>query len=127
MLICIAASSCQGSKVDPEFVDTNTTGLTVKEQKVFVFDSMNCQTSFKRESCEYRSFTDNMSDYYCVKLDYVPTENGQKVKGELKWTSKSEIISKKGLSFTVEKTDRSGRLWLWCRKESIGVIIQTLN
>ena len=68
-----------------------------------------------------------MSDYYCVKLDYVPTENGQKVKGELKWTSKSEIISKKGLSLTVEKTDRSGRLWLWCRKESIGVIIQTLN
>ena len=127
MLICIAASSCQGSKVDPEFVGTNTTGLTVKGQKVFVFDSMNCQTSFKRESCEYRSFTDNMSDYYCVKLDYVPTENGQKVKGELKWTSKSEIISKKGLSFTVEKTDRSGRLWLWCRKESIGVIIQTLN
>ena len=127
MLICIAASSCQGSKVDPEFVCTNTTGLTVKGQKVFVFDSMNCQTSFKRESCEYRSFTDNMSDYYCVKLDYVPTENGQKVKGELKWTSKSEIISKKGLSFTVEKTDRSGRLWLWCRKESIGVIIQTLN
>ena len=127
MLICIAASSCQGSKVDPEFVGTNTTGLTVKGQKVFVFDSMNCQTSFKRESCEYRSFTDNMSDYYCVKLDYVPTENGQKGKGELKWTSKSEIISKKGLSFTVEKTDRSGRLWLWCRKESIGVIIQTLN
>ena len=127
MLICIAASSCQGSKVDPEFVGTNPTGLTVKGQKVFVFDSMNCQTSFKRESCEYRSFTDNMSDYYCVKLDYVPTENGQKVKGELKWTSKSEIISKKGLSFTVEKTDRSGRMWLWCRKESIGVIIQTLN
>ena len=127
MLICIAASSCQGSKVDPEFVGTNTTGLTVKGQKVFVFDSMNCQTSFKRESCEYRSFTDNMSDYYCVKLDYVPTEIGQKVKGELKWTSKSEIISKKGLSFTVEKTDRGGRLWLWCRKESIGVIIQTLN
>ncbi len=42
MLICIAASSCQGSKVDPEFVGTNTTGLTVKGQKVFVFDSMNC-------------------------------------------------------------------------------------
>lgn len=127
MLVCIAAASCQGSKVDPEFVGTNTTGLTVKGQKIFVFDSMNCQTSFKRESCEYRSFTDNMSDYYCVRLEYVPTQEGQKVKGELKWTSKSEILSKKGLSFTVEKTDRSGRLWLWCRKESIGVLVQTLN
>ena len=93
MLICIAASSCQGSKVDPEFVGTNTTGLTVKGQKVFVFDSMNCQTSFKRESCEYRSFTDNMSDYYCVKLDYVPTEHGQKVKGELRLSARRDLVS----------------------------------
>ncbi len=126
LLAVIFMTSCQG-KVDPEFVQSTTTGLQVKEDVVFEYDPLTWQTSFNREKCEYRVHTDNMSDYYVLALDLVPTATGQKAKGNLTWTSHSSLVSKKGLTFSVEKMDRSGKIWLWCRKEGIGVTVQTLD
>ena len=68
-----------------------------------------------------------MSDYYCVRLRSVPTAEGQKVKGDITWTSRSDVVTRKDLTFQVKKADRSGRLWLWCRKEEIGAVIQVLD
>ena len=125
-ILCPVLTGCQG-KVDPEFVQSSTTGLQVREEIVFEYDPRTWQTSFNREKREFRVHTDNMSDYYVLSLDIVPTAYGQKAKGSLTWTSRSTLISKKGLTFTVEKMDRSGRIWLWCRKEGIGVTVQTLD
>ena len=129
--VLLAAASllitgCQG-KVDPEFVSSTTTGLQVKDEVIFEYDPMTWQTAFNRDRCEFRVHTDNMSDYYCLSLDIVPTSVGQKAKGDIIWTSHSTLISKKGLTFTVEKLDRSGRIWLWCRKEGIGATVQALE
>lgn len=125
MALCMV--SCHATKVDPEFLTTNTTGLTVKGSTVFTFDPLTCQTAFNREKGEFRVHTDNMSDYYCVSLSTIPTSQGQKAKGDIIWTSKSQVQTKRDLSFQVEKVDRSGRLWLWSRKEAIGVLVQILD
>lgn len=125
-IICLLLSGCQG-KVDPEFINSSTIGLQVKESVVFEYNPLTWQSSFNREKCEFRSHTDNMSDYYCLSLNMVPTGVGQKAKGDIEWTAKSNIASKTGLTFTVERMDRSGRLWLWCKKERIGVTIQALD
>lgn len=118
--------SCQG-KVDPEFIGTQDFGLQVRDVKVFTYDALTWQTAFNRERCEFRVHTDNMSDYYCVTLSTVPSSEGQKVKGSIVWTSSSDIITKNGLNFSVEKIDRAGRIWLWCKKERIGAVIQALD
>lgn len=122
----ILLASCQG-KVDPEFIGLQDFGLQVKGTKVFTYNSLTWQTAFNRERCEFRVHTDNMSDYYCVTLNTVPSSEGQKVKGSVVWTSSSDVINKSGLNFSVEKIDRAGRIWLWCKKERIGAVIQALD
>lgn len=122
----ILLASCQG-KVDPEFIGLQDFGLQVKDTKVFTYNSLTWQTAFNRERCEFRVHTDNMSDYYCVTLNTVPSSEGQKVKGSVVWTSSSDVINKSGLNFSVEKIDRAGRIWLWCKKERIGAVIQALD
>lgn len=122
----ILLASCQG-KVDPEFIGLQDFGLQVKDTKVFTYNSLTWQTAFNRERCEFRVHTDNMSDYYCVTLNTVPSSEGQKVKGSVVWTSSSDVINKNGLNFSVEKIDRAGRIWLWCKKERIGAVIQALD
>lgn len=126
IILAFILTSCQG-KVDPQFVQSSEFGLQVKGEMLYVYDPMTWQLAFNRENCEFRVHTDNMSDYYCVRLNCVPTSEGQKAKGSITWTSQKDIITKDGLTFTVQKVERGGRLRLWCRKEDIGVVIQTLD
>lgn len=125
--VIVLFSSCSGSKVDPEFVATTDFSLKVKDETVFRYNPLTCQVAFNREKCEFRVHTDNMSDYYCVRLRSVPTAENQKVKGSLIWTSKSDINTRTDLAFVVKKVDRTGRMWLWCKKERIGAVIQVLD
>lgn len=125
-LLLTIMTGCQG-KVDPEFIGSTTVGLQVKDEVVFEYDPLTWQTAFNRDKMEFRVHTDNMSDYYILSLNLVPTAVGQKAKGDIVWTSRSSIVSRKGISFTVEKMDRSGKLWLWCRKEQIGATVQVLD
>ena len=126
-LLAVLCSSCTGNKVDPEFVATSDFSLKVKDDMVFKYDPLTCQVAFNREKSEFRVHTDNMSDYYCLDLKFVPTGEGQKVKGDITWTSRSDVVKKSDLSFVVKKVDRTGKMWLWCRKERIGAVIQVLD
>ena len=127
LAVVLLACSCEKTKVDPEFIATSDFGLKVKDQTVFTYDPLTCQVAFNREKCEFRVHTDNMSDYYCLDLRSVPTAEDQKVKGDIRWTSRSDVVSLKDLNFVVKKVDRTGKMWLWCRKERIGAVIQALD
>ena len=94
---------------------------------IFKYDPLTCQVAFNRERGEFRVHTDNMSDYYCLTLKFVPTGEGQKVKGDITWTNRSDVVTKSDLAFVVKKVDRNGKMWLWCRKERIGAVIQVLD
>ena len=127
LLGCLVLSSCTGGKADPDFIATSDCNLRVKGEVVFKYDPLTCQTAFNRRNCEFRVHTDNMSDYYCVTLNLVPTAEGQKAKGDITWTSRSDVVTRRDLTFHVKKADRYGRLWLWCRKEQIGLVIHVLE
>ena len=127
LLGCLILSSCTGGKADPDFIATTDCNLRVKGEVVFKYTPNTCQTAFNRRNCEFRVHTDNMSDYYCVVLNLVPTAEGQKAKGSITWTNRSDVVTCKDLTFHVKKADRGGRLWLWCRKEQIGVVIHVLE
>lgn len=130
MTLAIAAmltlSGCQG-KVDPEFMTSGNFGLRIKDQAVFKYDPLTWQVAFNRDKCEFRVHTDNMSDYYCVRLDCVPTAEKQRARGSIEWTGKSSVNSCKDLVFIVERVDGSGRIWLWSKKERIGAVVQILD
>lgn len=125
LTVILLFTSCQKSiRVDSGFLTSTTVGLTVKGSTVCSIDPLNYQFAFNRGRSEFRVHTDNMSDYYCVKLQHAPNSEGERIKGEIIWTDKSSIVSKKDLSFVVEQMDRSGKVWLWCRKEGIGALVQ---
>lgn len=125
----VAAATITGcqSKVDPEFMTSQNFSLRVKDETVFKYDPMTWQVAFNRQKCEFRVHTDNMSDYYCVRLNIVPTAEKQRVKGSIEWTSKSSINTKKDITFVVQKVDNTGRIWLWSKKERIGAVVQALD
>lgn len=125
-ILILTLSGCQG-KVDPSFVSSSKVCLRVKDETVMTFDPLTWQSSFNREKCEFGMHTDNMSDYWRVHLNIVPTSANQKARGSIEWTSHSSVNTKSDLTFIVEKIDRSGHLWLWCRKERIGVVVQVLD
>lgn len=127
LLGCLILPSCTGGQADPEFIATTDCNLRVKGEVVFKYEPLTCQTAFNRRNCEFRVHTDNMSDYYCVNLDLVPTAEGQKAKGSITWTNRSDVVTRKDLVFHVKKVDRSGRFWLWNRKEQIGVVIHIIE
>lgn len=122
----ILLSSCVG-KVDPEFLQNEDFCLRIKDNVVFRYDERTCQTAFNRRRAEFRVHTDNMSDYYRITLSGVPTGEGQKFTGDVTWTSTSNIFTKKGCTFTVSKMDAEHRVWLWCRKEQMGAVVQILD
>jgi len=122
-----SCSSCYGSKVDPDFLATTVFGLQVKGNEVFKFDYYSCQTAFNLQKKEFRAHTDTMSDYYCLTLDKLPSSTGDKVKGDLVWTSTSDVSEKEDISFVVKKVERNQMMWLWSRKEGIGVVIQIIE
>lgn len=113
--------------MDPEFVNTYDCNLRVRGEAVFNYSPLTCQTAFNRERNEFRVHTDNMSDYYCLTLHSIPTAEGQRIKGDIVWTNKSDVITRKDLAFQVKKADRAGRFWLWNRKEQIGVVVHVLE
>lgn len=126
LITSILLVSC-GTKADPEFIQSSDFCLRIRDAVVFNYNPQTCQTAFNREKREFRVHTDNMSDYYCVTLDGIPTSSDQKFKGDIVWTSTNSVLSKNGCTFTVSKIDSQRRVWLWCRKERIGAVVQILD
>ena len=124
--VLLLACSCS-QKADPEFLQTNDFCLRIKDNVIFNYNENTCQSAFNRKKCEFRVHTDSMSDYYCVTLNGVPVSEGEKLSGDIVWTSTSSVLSKRGCNFVVSKLDAQRRVWLWSRKEQIGVVVQILD
>lgn len=118
--------SCERHSMDPEFLQTDDICLRVKEQVVFAYDPLTCQIAFNREKCDFRVHKDNMSDYYRLKLDEMPSTEGQKVSGIIYWTNSSSIL-RRDCTFSVEKVGADGKFWLWNGKDQIGAVIQVVD
>lgn len=120
-------TGCFGSSADPYFLSYDENALQVAGVPQFSWDEKTCQMSFSRDSREFRVFTDTMSDFYCVKMSTIPTSAGQSLSCDLTWTTPDDISTRSGMSFRVEQISPDGTVWLWNRKEKIGVIVQILE
>lgn len=120
-------TGCIGNSVDQAFLYYEGNTVHVNGAPQFSWDEKTCQMSFSRDAKEFRVFTDTMSDYYSIKMSEIPSSQGQSISCDLTWTTSDDVITKKGVTFKVEQIDVDGKVWLWNRKEKIGVIVQIID
>lgn len=125
-IILVIASGCSRFDIDEVLLPREDISITVKGKEIMSYDPLTCQMSHDRESNIYRIYDDMISDWFTVRCDAMPASVGQEVTADVSWTTPSDTKSEKGLRFTVEKTDIHGRIWMWNKSKSIGIVIKNL-
>ncbi len=122
----LAVTSCVQYDVDEILLIRDDISLTVKGVEQFAYNPLTCQISNNVTTHEYRIHDDKLSCWVIMKCDDRPMNEGQEVRADLSWTAEKSTKNLNGLTFTVEKTAADGKIWLWCRKKSIGIVIKNL-
>ena len=99
--------------------------IQIKGYITFLYDPLTCQISYNPDKYEFRVHSDNMSDFYMLRLDEMPGRVGQSVNGVASWTTGDDLHSKK-TAFEALKFE-GGRIWLWSSSSRIAVVVQTLD
>ncbi len=126
MLALVSAVSCIRNDIDEILLMRDDISLTIKENEEFAYNPATCQMSYNSTTNEYRVHDDKLSEWFVLKCDEMPANEGQKLTADLTWTASSSTKNMKGLEFKVEKTDQEGRIWMWCKKKRIGIVIKNL-
>lgn len=100
--------------------------LTVKGELQMTYDQKTCQIGYNDGTHEFRLINDKLTDWVIFRSDATPTNVGQKVNAYLEYTLNKDTKTMDELTFTVEKTDSDGQVWLWNQDRKIGIIIKTL-
>ena len=100
--------------------------LQVKGRTVFEYIPGNGQLAFNKGRKEFRAGTDNMSDYFVLKLVTLPVEEDQVIKGSLEWTTADNVMSLSSLDFRVMRMAQD-TWWLWNSKQKIALVVKELR
>jgi len=118
--VIILAGCGENGTYTPEFLTDDTLRLAVGKEEIISYDPLTCQYAYNTEKLEFRLHTDNMSDYFIVRLQSEPTEEDQVVTaGLVRWTSRSGADEvRKNIALQVVKME-GDVVWLWNSRESI--------
>lgn len=125
-LILLAACEPK-NKIDPELSGMTEVGLKVKGKTVFTCTEGTTQLAFNRSLRQFRAGNDDMTSFFVVTCDQLPTLEGQQVKADIQWTVGSSRNSISGITFQVEKYDGTGLVWLWNASDKTGAVVKILN
>lgn len=123
-LVLAALAGCRTETLSEEFIEDRTPRMEIKGFTTFLYDPLKCQIGFNQDKCEFRVHTDNMSDFFIVRLSEMPSSENQILDGTAQWTTGDDLHNKK-TSFSVLKMD-GDRIWLWSAESSIAVVVQIL-
>ena len=121
-IICIAG--CQEYDIEEILLNREDISLTVRGKDELVYDPATFQLGYNGRTNEFRVFSDDLGNWFSLRCDSRPSAQGESIKGDIKWTSTNTTRSKNGITFSVEKTDAEGHIWLWCKEEAIGVVVK---
>ena len=125
VLMFAAFTGCRKSHVSDDFKLNSTLRMEIKGYITFLYDPLTCQISYNPDKYEFRVHSDNMSDFYMLRLDEMPGRVGQSVNGVASWTTGDDLHSKK-TAFEALKFE-GGKIWLWSSSSRIAVVVQTLD
>lgn len=126
--VCLTASGCRQATENPspEFIETDELGLRIKGRVIHSFDPLSWQIAYNADRKEFRIHNDTMSDFYILKCQSLPEEEGATLKANLIWTS-TTIQSRSNLTFTVLRMLPDGTVWLFNRKNDIILGVRILQ
>ncbi|MCQ2136139.1 MAG: hypothetical protein MJY67_04400 [Bacteroidales bacterium] len=129
ILLALVTVSCDKYRgIQEEFMrGENEISLSIKGEKVFSYDPLTQQLGYDPGKREFRVMDDDMSDYFVIQLNKDLTQIGSSCSGTLKYTTEDEVITKTGISFTLQKTGDDGLKWLWSKKNGIGAVVRELK
>lgn len=111
-----------------EFSETENISLRIKGARILEYKAETHQLGFNREKCEFRVHDDDMADYFIITCDEMPSQTGQKVTADLKYTTPDDVKTRNGVEFEVTGIGTGdGRIWLWNQKYQIGAVVKALQ
>ena len=126
ILSIISLCSCRRDRFSSAFVESDEIRLQVGGSVQLRYDPLKFQLSFSRDLREFRVSTDNMSDFFCLSLDGIPSEEGQVLGGRLVWTTHTDVLTKNNLALEVLHLE-GGKVWLWSEDARIGACVLMLD
>ena len=126
LAIAVLLCGCNDSRKRNAFVENNDIRLHIGSTIQFRYDPLTCQLAFSRDRREFRAQTDNTSDYYSIVLSEIPANIGQRVSGDLTWTTETDILTRDDLDLEVLRIE-GDQVWLWSSSGRTGVMIKLLE
>ncbi len=124
LLVAALFWGCGQTDLSDDFKHNGQLRMEIKGYVTFSYDPLTCQLGFNREDCEFRVNSDNMSDFFILKLDEMPSGEGQRINGAATWTTGDNLHYKKTI-FEVVKLEGS-KIWLWSSESRIAAVVQVL-
>ena len=125
LLLAGSVSACRVHDLSEDFQFDDTVRMEIKGYTTFKYDPYNCQIGFNREKNEFRVHTDNMSDFFHIRFEQMPSAEGQIVNGTVSWTTGDNLHSKK-TTFELVKLEGS-KIWLWSPSTRIAAVVDVLE
>lgn len=126
VLFCLCTVlSCTNHTYTPDFLTDDTIRLEVGKKRMFTYTPSECQYAYNLDRHEFRAHTDNMSDYFIVRLNETPTREAQEVMAlSMEWTERNGMNkSKKNIVLQVVKLE-DNTFWLWNSRDGIKVTVR---
>ncbi|MCQ2150285.1 MAG: hypothetical protein MJY46_00245 [Bacteroidales bacterium] len=121
----LLSSSCIRHELDPRFIESDEIRLIMSGKEIFTYDPLSCQMAYNNSRHEFRAFTDNMSDYFTLRLSSFPSTLNQEVSGEIIWNTEKGSGTLNNTAFKAVRLE-GGKLWLWNATAGIAVVVSYL-
>lgn len=117
-------TSCADVNIDEVLLGSTDISVSLKGKVQYTFNPDKGQAAYDRESNLYRYFDDDLGSWFEIRCSTRPATEGEVIKADIDWATKTSFRTEEGMAFTVEKTDETGMIWLWNDSEDIGIIIK---
>lgn len=117
-------TSCADVNIDEVLLSSTDISVSLKGKVQYTFNPNKGQAAYDRESNLYRYFDDDLGSWFEIRCSTRPATEGEVIKADIDWATKTSFRTEEGMVFTVEKTDETGMIWLWNDSEDIGIIIK---
>ena len=125
-VLAAAATGCDRYQPEEILLPRNEISLTLKGVDQLRYEENTWQLGFNDERKEFRAMDDQVSEWFIFKFSTMPDSEGQKVKGDLEYTTDNDVKTQEGLTYSVEKISQDGLVWLWNEDKDIGAVIKIL-
>ena len=120
------ASGCAEYDIEGILLERSDISVTVKGKEIYSFNPNKAQICVNAARNEYRMFDEDFLNRVILRWNEKPVNEGQVIIMDIDWGTKTSFKKENGLSFTVQKIDGTGKIWLWNESDKIGIVIKDI-